>query len=233
MDSNGEFLIEDSQPGHRYLVVRAPDRAELVLPVQLNAGAVLDVGDLTLHVPVRLQGRTVDQAGHAIKAVVRWGRLDPESGKVDWVRRRSTRSNEQGDFSIEGLAAGIWVLQAPGLPAAGPRPYDAKFASLPVRVDARDGGVEDIELVLQQTSSLILVSADQEEPWPYVRVYDKQGLPAASAWIGRWNAETPIHLPPGTYELVVTRDGVELERRTVVVDESPQRLTFEFDPLPD
>ena len=229
VDTDGGFLFEPTLPGLRYLVALAPERAELVLPVHIEAGSVLDLGDLTLHPSVHLSGRTIDQAGRPIKAELRWGRLDPDTGYVDWVRQRGAQSDEHGEFSLNGLDPGIWVVVAPGLPAQNPQPYDDSFASLPSRVDARDGSVADIELVLRPTGSLILVSTMQKDPWPHVRAYDERGLSVASAWIGRWNEETPMRLPPGVYELVIKRDGMVLERRSIAVGEKPQRLMFEFD----
>ena len=227
VDADGRFSIPHSLPGKRFLVAQAPDRAESVLPVEIGAGGMLDVGDITLQKPVLLSGKTIDEAGRPIQAVIRVGKLDPESGRVDWVRQRSFRSDEAGVFNLNGLAPAVWVVQSPGLLARSPRPFDDSSASLPVRVDARDKSVDGIELTLKRTGSVLLVATDQKKPWPYVRAYEQGGLPVSSAWVGRWALESPLRLPHGNYELVVELDGVIQERRAITVAEQPQRLTFD------
>jgi len=98
------------------------------------------------------------------------------------------------------------------------------MASLPVRADATSGSVEDLELVLRETQAVTLVTEGVSEPWPRAVALDAAGIPARSAWLGRFGDETPLHLVPGRYVVVVERDGVELERRTLVVGTEPQRL---------
>lgn len=226
VEEDGGVFVDDALPGNRYLILRAEGRAELVLEVELTRGERLELGDLLLHPPIALKGEVKSEAGDPIEARLRWGRLDPATGEVAWVRQRSAASGPDGTFELGGLIPDHWVVQVEGLPAHPPRPYDPVMASAPVRVDATGGSVSGIELVVEATTAVTFVVEGAEEPWPYVRALDAANLPARSAWLGRWDVETPLYLPPGAYELVFSRDGVELERRPLVVESEPQRIEW-------
>lgn len=225
----GEFLLEEVDLSARYLLIAAADRANITMRIEVVSGELLDVGDIELFRPVEIHGKTLNSAGEPIRAVLQWGRLVPRSNDVEWVRHARATSKEDGSFSIGGLDPGEWVVYSPGIPAKPPRPHDPTHASLPVRVDLRDGSVDSIKVVMHETANVTLVANDATEPWPRATAIDAAGLPAATKTLGRWGKETPMRLPPGTYELVIERDGAEVDRRTITAKAGvPNRLEFTF-----
>ncbi len=223
---DGDVHFDNQVPGKRWLIVQAEGRATLTKQVLLDRGQTLDLGDLVLSKPVQLAGTVKTAAGQPIKAVLRWGAYDLATQKVSWEREKYAQSKADGSFRIPDLSPGIWLVQAQGLPARSPSPFDPKSRSLAVRVDASADSVQGIELVMFATTAITLTFEGAAEPWPAVYAYDSQGLRSAATWLGQYGKESQLHLPPGDFELVVRRDGIELERRHLTVGEEPQRIDF-------
>jgi len=226
---DGRVHFEDAKPGECWLVARVPGRAPARRRVSVVRGERLELGSLPMYPPVELSGRVCGEDGSGIQAVLRWGRLDPASGGVSWASGYSLKSEVDGGFRISGLEPGIWVVKSPGLPARPPRPFDDSQSSSPVRVDASLASVDDLRIELHPTVAVTLVCEQLTEPWIRACAYDSAGLPANSAWPGRWLTETPLRLVPGEYELVVTRADRELERRLLVVGRESQRIELSPD----
>lgn len=223
---DGLFSIEGALPGRQVLTVRAPGRARVVRQVTLRLGEVLEVGDVPLLPAVSLSGHVRRDTGEPLDAVVSCGRFDPATGEVHSAHGVKWTSGDDGTFAIGELEPAVYLLRCPGLRARPPHPSDPSLMSLPVRVDASRGSVEGIELVLRETTVVTLVAEDAAEPWPVATAFDGTGLPVRSVSPGRWETETPLHLPPGDYTLEVERDGVLLERRALVVGDEPRRLVL-------
>jgi len=221
--ADGAVRLEGRWPGARWFAARAEGRALFVREVTIARGATLELGDVLLQEAVALRGSVHLASGEPVEAVLRWGRLEADGG-VAWARQVSTKSGPDGSFAIEGLEPAVWVLQSPGLPAHPPRPFDARAASLPLRVDATRGTVEGLEVELADTTAVTLATSGLSEPWPNARALDPSGLPSDSAWLGRYGDESVLNLAPGPYVLVVEREGKELERRELVVGAEPLRI---------
>lgn len=228
-EPDGTFLIEEAPPGQRFLIVTAEGRANLVRSMSLRPGEVHDAGELALHEPVHLAGRVRRADRGALEAKLSCGRIDPATGDVRWPRNIAYASRADGTFRISGLEPGLYLLRSPGLEARPPRSHDPSYMSLPVRVDAREGPVENLELVLHPTTPITLVTEDVAEPWPRVVALDADGLPVRTVWPGRWRDETPLHLPPGRYTLEIERDGVLLDRRPLAVGDEPRRIELDLE----
>jgi hypothetical protein len=226
---DGLVHLGDQLPGERWFIFQAPGRANLLRRVSLIAGQALELGDVQLHAPVVLAGHVRTATGEPLEAVLRWGTFDPVKEEVRWVLQTSAESQADGSFRIAGLEPGQWLLQAPGLPERGPRPFDPRLASPSVLVDARLGSLSDLELVMHATTTITFASEGAAEPWPAVIVLDEHGLRADATWLGRYGGESQVHLPQGSYELVFKRDGVETERRPLRVGGEPQRIPVVFD----
>ena len=78
--------------------------------------------------------------------------------------------------------------------------------------------------MLQPTTRVVIATGDLQDPWATARVYDDRGQRTNSTWLGRWGAAAELQLAPGSYELVVKRGDVEIERRALVVGDEPQRI---------
>jgi Carboxypeptidase regulatory-like domain len=226
---DGLFAIDNSAPGRQYMIVQAPGRARVMRMLTLLPGETSEVGDVLLPRAVTLSGRVRDASGRPREAVVSCGRLDPSTGKVSWPRNVSYISGPDGSFSIEDLEPGLYLLRCPGLRAHPPRPSDPSMMSLPQRVDATDGTVEDLELVLLSTTVITLVADGVSEPWPVATARDSSGLAVRTVFPGRWKTETLLHLPPGSYSLEIERGGRLFERRRLVVGEASQRVELRLE----
>ena len=227
--ADGLFSIEDSNPGELYLIVTAPERARVVRRVTLTPGEILEVGDVPLHAAVTLSGSVRRDTGEPLEAVVSCGRLDPSTGEVRWPPNVSYRSGPDGTFTIGKLEPAVYLVRCPGLRARPPQSSDPSMMSLPQRIDATSGAVEGLELVLYPTTVITLVADGVTDPWPVATARDTAGLAVRKVYPGRWGAETPLHLLPGSYTLEIEREGVLLEQRRLEVGEAPQRLELTFD----
>ncbi|MEM1447923.1 MAG: carboxypeptidase-like regulatory domain-containing protein [Planctomycetota bacterium] len=226
--TTGAAVLESVVPGKRWLVVQAEGRATSKQEILVERGATLEIGEVVLHAPVEIGGVVRDSDGKSYEAVVKWGRIDETTGRVDWVRQTSTRSSVDGDFLIQDLEPGVYAVQSPGLEARSPRPHDARLASLAVRVDVRQGSASDVVLELRPTSKLTIATGDLEHPWATAVALDANGRPADSTWLGRWGPEIHLDLVDGAYTLVVRRDGEEVQRYDVAIAGEDVRLEVDL-----
>jgi hypothetical protein len=97
-----------------------------------------------------------------------------------------------------------------------------------LRVNAAES-IEGVEIVLQASTAITLVTGEVTEPWPVATALDAAGLPVRQVSPGRWGSETPLHLPPGSYTLRLERGGSVLEDRPLPVGSDPQRIHLVFD----
>lgn len=223
----GSVDLPGQQPGLRYLVVQAPDRAAVIREVLVERGRTTDVGEIRMHAPVSIAGRIVTDVDPLPTAVLRWGRVDPATGRVAWKDRTMQKTDHEGRFVLDGLEPGVWMIRVPGLSARPPRGSDDRMASATVRVDATAGSVEGVELVLASTARVTLVTGKVDGDERYVvRAFDADGRPSDSARVGKYASEADLALTPGDWELVLTLDGEELERRGVAVTGEALRIDW-------
>ena len=224
---DGIVDLEDRFPGRRFFVAQVEGRAMRVLELELARGEDRDLGDVPIHVPVRIRGKVVDEDGHPIAAILSWGRL--EDGEIQWARQMRSRSQADGTFTTPDLEPGRYALQVAGLPAPPPHPPDTTMRSFVTFADARQGDVEGHEIVVRQTTPVLLRTNATAEPWPLVRALDLDGYRVDHAWPGRWSGETYLNLPPGSYDLIVTQDGAEVSRQALEVGTSAIEIRVDVD----
>lgn len=230
--SSGDFTVERALPGQRWLIVKCDGYAEVKRKITVPRGSTFEAGEISMHRPVALSGKVHDTEGKPFEAIIEWGVLDVVSGTVAWAQQVRAQSQADGTFTVSGLEPAVYVVRSPGLDVRGPRPSDPRVVSRPVRVDARTGSVDGIVVVLEPTIVVTLVAPKRVQPaggsWVHAAVLDSVGLPIARGWPGRYAEETPMHVPEGDWTLVLTRDGVELERRALVVADSPLRIELDL-----
>jgi len=220
VEADGLLWIPKARLGRSWLVVRAEGRAVFKRHIELKRGQLLELGELRLKVPVEIKGRVVDGEGKPLVAVLRWGRVDPESSRFKWVRQESAQSVADGSFTLGGLEPDLWSVQVQGLPASSPRPYEPSLASEVVVVDARGGSVTGLEFRLQKTIPITVVLA-AEKPMPRLRVLDDAGGLVVYQNLGWSGDRTVLHLLPGHFVFELERDGAPTERRDVDVGSEP------------
>ncbi|MCP3916606.1 MAG: carboxypeptidase regulatory-like domain-containing protein [bacterium] len=224
IEGDGALALDREWPGKRWLVVNAEGYAQYMKQVTLASGQTLELGDIQLHRPVELTGHVRNTSGEPLEAVLRWGRLDPGTERIEWRRQTRAQSAADGLFKIANLEPGVWVIQSPGLPSRPPGGQDDKMVSLAIQVDATRGAVADLEVVMLDATAVTFATADLAEPWPVVAVMDATGLAVVRRQVGRYDDETVLRVPPGSYSLVVERDGEEVVRQPLEVGPEPQRV---------
>lgn len=146
-DEAGRFVVEDLAPGRPVDLLAS---GEGFLPVWTLAVEAPPAEPLviTLEPAARLSGRVVDpdERGIADAAVTVTPRGSPE-GTVGVVARRevggrSTTTDEEGQFEVDGLAPGLARVEASAQGYLAEEPAEAE---LPL-----GGAVEDIEIVLRR-----------------------------------------------------------------------------------
>jgi hypothetical protein len=111
---DGAFAVHDLPPGRYDVRVRGPDFAELIhRGVEVQAGAITDVGTLTVERGRRLTGRVVDAGGTPVGGarVIAGEMLVSEGGAggnpaiEDEMGLRTAISQPDGSFAIQGAPA--------------------------------------------------------------------------------------------------------------------------------
>jgi len=182
----------------------------------------IDLGTIPLSPPVELSGRVVDASGAGVSVKLSWARFDPTSGELQRDSWHYVPSEADGSFTIPEREPGIWVVYSPGF-GENSRKY-RHLAAPPVRVDATAGSVEGIEVVVWPTTAVTVLAPWNEHSTPRVEAIGPNGIPVTRSWLEGTNPSAKLQLPPGEYELVLSLDGEELQRRPLIVGSEPLRI---------
>jgi hypothetical protein len=106
---DGSFELVNVPAGSTSLVVSAPGFAPARLNVSVEAGKTLDAGDVSLETGVKLAGRVTGPNGSGLANVT----VRPIGGLMGGPGGAgpSARTNEQGEYTLEGLTAGDETIQ--------------------------------------------------------------------------------------------------------------------------
>ncbi len=225
--SDGTLFFERVSPSSGWLVASFPERADVRIPLELTPGERLELGDVPVPPPVRLRGKVTRSTGEPAEVQLHWGRLGPATGEVAWERWYHSRSRKSGLFSIPKLAPGFYVITAPRLPEEQDAPPE-DWVAAPQRVDATQGTVEGIELVLRRSSVVALVLPEVESDRLLIEAHADSGLVVGKTTLARPDREAWLRLVPGTYELVVSYDDEVVHREPLYVGSGPERIELSF-----
>lgn len=226
-DAAGEALLGEVQPGERWLHVRAEGYAHHSRELLLERGGVLTL-EVALQPPIEIAGVVTDGGKPRSGATVTWGLLDERTGAIEWAERTSAGTDEEGRFGIANKAPGLYVVRAKVEPRSQSAAGGSKATAL-VRADARLGSALGLELDLRDTAALVVAHAVTEKPYPRALILNADGHHVASARPGHpgLGGEDTVRVLPGSYTVVLNRDGVEPQVVEVKLGAEGQRIDFE------
>lgn len=189
-DENGVAVIDKVLPGLASFDVMSPDSERYSTHLTVEPGADLDLGDIVLTAPGKLQGRVVGADGVGVAASVQWTAVDLWRPPHPMMDRRSTSADGDGDFALTD----------------GMRRYS-------MRALAQDGrvgfAVVDASAAPTERFAITVLPAHKVRlscPPMSLRVAvvtDRDGNPlVVSRLEQRWN-EGSISLPDGDYQLTI------------------------------
>lgn|GEM_PF-2711860 len=213
--------------GDYWLILQSEGHADSWRRVRLEAGETLDLGEVPMHRPVELRGRARDETGKSLRGTLTVAHHDPTTGESIQLNHQLKKAGAGGTFHIRGLEPGQYQLTF-----FGPKPKggnEQQRVSLPTLIDATHGSRRGIELTAGPSVPVALVLPGGSGDGFRIQVVDERGLSPYDFQSDQSKREKrlSLHLLRGPYAVVVTKDGVELERHDFFVDES--ELTIELD----
>lgn len=201
-----EFI--DQIPGLRELRVAAKDHAQVTRVVRLEPGETLDLGTLALPRAHTVEGRIVDEAGHAVSGNLRAGSSDLVEGPLDLAELIHVPVSTDGVFRVWSLGAGepLLLLHGDG------------YALNPLRLEV-DGEGHATAVARTGTPVLLRHGAGKGADRSYC-IADSAGRPFCLCSV---HDEAPIRLRlvPGRYQLLEGHDERFTLVRTFEVADQP------------
>lgn len=164
VSADGSFTLEDLAEGTYVLQIQAPDKvAAVISDVRVSAGAVNDVGRVTVKSGGLVRGFVVDPTGAPVSGAA----IQVVGSGVDFAmpRRDSAYSDGQGAFEIQGVPDGALTLVAT-------HPSYAAGRTSGLTVDSRQGPTE---------ARIVLTVGGRVEG--YIRTRDPSGLAGATVMV--------------------------------------------------
>lgn len=225
---DGTLALERLPSGPHTLCVDARGFGSSRAKLSLAPGQTLDLGEVRLRRPERIAGKVIGSDGAPLLVEVV---VEPLEGDVGPHNRAFTQSGAEGGFELPGFPAGQYVVRVRG-DDEGKRPgaRDTIWTSTAVTVDTRLGPSDDVVLVAEPPVPFLVEVPSEAAPLQLC-VVDAEGR-----GIRRW-AMVPeqfgslepraLKLPQGRFELIVSRDGVEVGRWPIEVGPHPGALRIE------
>jgi hypothetical protein len=223
---DGEILRDGVIPGANQLILKADGRVNSVRDFTLLPGQVTNLGDVLMHRPLTISGYARSEDGSPVQTQVRWGRLDDETGRVDWEKAHYVPSDKSGAFEIPSVEPGIWILLAPQCPTDAQEGRRRQRLSRPLRVDTREGSVSNVNLTVYPTVKVTVRTTMFKRPFPVLSVQDDSGLELLRRAFGYDSTPTVLYLPMGTLNWISSRADEEIERRQVTVGFDPLQVAW-------
>ncbi|MFH0947070.1 MAG: carboxypeptidase-like regulatory domain-containing protein [Planctomycetota bacterium] len=167
----------------------------------------------------RLAGRVCLGDDPVASAVVRVTRLDPDLGALSYSKVRSVRSDDTGEFALEGLATGSYLVDACG---------EDCWLPLPVRVtlSAVNPGLESLEFALEPAAGI------------EGQVTDPDGIPLGGVrvFVGDAGLQAPLAEPVAILDhpagrLVHLEPGLTYPRLPLAVAVTDEKGCFRLSPV--
>jgi hypothetical protein len=175
---NGRFLLDEVDPGSHDIKVTGPDFADLSRPgVKVEAGAVTDVGVLTVTRGRRITGTVTDARGPVAGAKISIGKNLISTGggeglpgiDDDMLGVRSATSGPDGHFTVSGVSTAAASIVAD---------HPTRGRSMTAEVPAGDADPPPIGLGLAPFGSVEGVVTSAGKPVPQAMVQASQGTGA-------------------------------------------------------
>ncbi len=225
---DGFLRFEAASPAARWLIAAVPGRVGVRLPLTLVPGEPYECGSIQVHEPITLSGRVTAPGGRPRSLALRWGLTQPTTGNVVWDPRNGTKSKADGSFVISGLVPGDYVIASPRCRGNFDRRKQYRVAG-PLRVDATLGSVEGIEIsALPTTIVVLIVSGIEAKQSVDIEVLDVSGFVVAASVVTRKYWRRVLQLLPGAHELVLSSEGKEVHRRSLLVGSVRERIVVEL-----
>ncbi len=202
LDESGVTEFADISPGEYDLTVSCETYGWEQRDVLVEPGVVTEV-DVELGASTKIEGRVVDGTGRAVGdpneedfgddfASIYLGRLDPTTHEVDLDETMRYGVDAEGRFSLP-VSRDLHLLRATG----------GKWVSGNVLVDARQGSIDGLEIVVHPPVDVVLRIESGTWQGARFRVLDENGIEAEH---GRFRGPVPrrLALAPGTYRLLVS-----------------------------
>jgi hypothetical protein len=202
VEADGRFVATMLRPGILELGIRVADRAAPPMQITLPPGAVIDLGPVPVHRPVPVQ--VVFEGAGADGEFGVWVRsLDP-SPHASLAPRDLRFGRPQGGALTMQLAPGRYRLRVRD---------EGVFTDVEFDTAAHVGA--PLRVALQQAAALRVVPPG-DGSLVELEVQDLQGR-SLSRFRVTWTSPWEVVLPPGSFVVLVTRAGGEIERRAVTV----------------
>lgn len=198
---DGRIELSHQRPGILHLAVRASDRITRPLAVVLQPGAIVDLGEIRIHEPVRVAFRF---EGVDDEAEIQVGIRSLESTGHPALRARTSNfgGHVAGSTFEARLAPGRHRLTARGGGAIGTLEFDT-------------ASVGSVALVVPMQAAAPLRIVPPDSPIE-LTLSAPSGSEVYRRWI-TWTSPYELPLVPGAYVAVVRGLGGTSERRTVTV----------------
>lgn len=218
-NESGEVTVDRVMPGLLALEIWSGEGRESWWDeVRVAAGQVVDLGDISLHPTLEVQGRVLQPDGTAAQAYVQWTDLGTMDHPRELVDRRSFRVDAEGAFKMQ-LGPRRFVFIARGEEdRIGYAVVDARSGPPPAPVEIR-----------LATAGAIIVTAPEGHLDGFVATLrDQDGVPIAARRLEPRFPSQTLTAPPGRYVLevhgmddrLVLREEIDLaagQTRTVEV----------------
>jgi hypothetical protein len=205
-DDTGTFAWEKQRPGLLELSIHAPGYETWEQDVSVPASGTADLGTIGLTPATKIAGLVVDGSGKPVVVSLRALRDDLGVG-LGMGERRETESDLEGRFEAAGLGRHRYRIVISSKSLAAP----------PVFVDARNGDVDGVRVVVEPGALLRVRTLWSAGESYGVRVTSADGVVFSSTdrWQGDWTWSK--RLPTGDYTAALLREGKVLTQVPVTL----------------
>jgi len=226
--ADGVFVAEGVVPGSHFFCVAPDGYAQHVRRVSIVGGGVLDLGVVELHRPVTLTGRVHDASGAPQVIELRWGRVDAQTGAIDWVPQHSTVANPDGTWELKSLEPAVWTVSTERPYLYPGRETTAPLLSVANTFDARQGDVQNADILVMRATIVTCRLSRAAPAAVRIEARDASGNNVTHITIESLDRDGALALLPGTWELVASSRNVEFARTAANVSGAEQVVAIEL-----